>query len=200
MKWTGPTEYEIAGPECVRASPADAGADLLAQSRLLRLVEEGRVDRGDREIHEPGFIEAEQLRGDLVLAIERGAVHRRVVAVDRHGHAGLGQGRQWMRRERFHRVGGDIRGWAHLEGDPPLGELTKQRLVPRGAGAVADALGTEHVERIADRLRPGRLTCMRHAVQTGRPRGGEVLRELRPRYADLRSAEEIGRASCRERV
>ena len=61
--------------------------------------------------------------------------------------------------------------------------------VLRRRRAVADALGAEHAERVPDRLRPGGLAGVRHAVQPRGPGRVEVRLELRARHADLGTAE-----------
>ena len=74
-------------------------------------------------------------------------------------------------------------------GDAVLGEMGEQLRVLRGAGAVADALGAQLVQRVPDRLRPGGLPGVRHGVQPGGDGAVEVRLELRAGYADLRPAE-----------
>ena len=54
---------------------------------------------------------------------------------------------------------------------------------------MADALGAQQLQRVPDRLGAGRLARVRDRVEPGGPRGVEVRLELRPRDADLRSAE-----------
>ncbi len=91
--------------------------------------------------------------------------------------------------ERRDRAGGDVRGRADLQRDAGLGEVGEQRGVLGGRGAVADPLGAQQLERVPDRLGPGRLPRVRQAAQAGGAGGVEVRLELRPRHADLRPAE-----------
>ena len=89
----------------------------------------------------PGLVEAEQVGGDLVLAVERGAEHRRVVGVDRDGHAGVAERPDRVLLERGDRAGGDVGRRADLERDAGLGQVREQRRVLGRRGAVADPLG-----------------------------------------------------------
>ena len=105
------------------------------------------------------------------------------------GDPGLDQRGQRVLGERRHRLGADVGGRAHLEHDAGGGEVLHQLRVLRGRDAVADALGAEVAQRVPDRLRAGGLPRVRDAVQPGGVSLGEVRRELRPRHADLRTAE-----------
>ena len=74
-------------------------------------------------------------------------------------------------------------------GTPVSARWREQRGVLGGGGAVADPLGVQQLQGVPDRLRPGGLAGVRHAVQPGRARPLEVRLELRARHADLGSAE-----------
>ena len=90
------------------------------------------------------------------------------------------------------RARGDVGGRADLQRDPVLGEVRQELRVLRGAGAVPDALGAQLRERVPDRLGPGGLARVRHGAQPGRYAPVEVRLELRPRHADLGTAQPEG--------
>ena len=150
---------------------------------------ERRADGGRRQVAQAGLVEVQQVGRDGVLLVEGGAEHRRVVGVDGDRHPGLDEPAQRVLRERGDGARRDVRRRADLQADPGLGQVREQGRVLGGRGAVADPLGAEQAQRLPDRLRPGRLARVRHAVQTGRAGRVEVRLELRPRHADLRPAE-----------
>ena len=70
-----------------------------------------------------------------------------------------------------------------------LGQVAEQFRIARRGDAVPDPLGAEMAQRIPDRLRTGRLTGVRHAVQPRRAGPREVRGELLPADTDLRATQ-----------
>src|SRR3954447_14072386 len=87
-KGGGPGRYELPGPHPCR-STGQGRVDLLVDPRLDVVGGEGDPDRRTGEVGQALLIEVEQVGGDLVLPVQRGAEHRRVVTVDRDHHPGL---------------------------------------------------------------------------------------------------------------
>jgi hypothetical protein len=87
-----------------------------------------------------------------------------------------------MRRQVGDHPGTHVRGRADLQRDAPSAQLGHQLRVFEAADAMADALGSESVDRVPDRLRAGHLPRVRHAVQAGVPGDLEGPGELRPRH------------------
>ena len=186
--WPGPATYEVAGPNTFQA-PA-AYASISAPIRSLHVVRgERRGHGGAGQVGDAPLVEVEQVGGDLVVVVEGRREHRRVVGVDRHRDTGVDERPQRVVLDPVDRARRDVGGRAHLEHDPRLREVREQVGVLRGRAPVADALGPEQPDRLPDRLRAGRLPCVRHGVQARGARPVEVLGELCPRHADLRPAE-----------
>ena len=91
---------------------------------------EAGVDGGQREVGDPGLVEVEQAGGDLVLAVQRGAEHRRVVAVHRDDDAGLAHGPDRVLLDPLDDARRDVARGADLERDAVLGEVREQRAGP----------------------------------------------------------------------
>ena len=147
------------------------------------------MTRGAGQVGDTPGVEAQQVGGDLVLVVDRGREHRRVVGVDRHGHARGDQRRQRVLGERGHGPGADVGRRAHLERDLLLAQPRQQPFVPSRGDAMTDAFGAEGVQGLPHRLGAGRLAGVRHAVQAGRASGLEVVGEQAARHAQLGAAE-----------
>ena len=90
-------------------------------------------------------------RRRLVLPLEVGVEHRRVVGGDRAADAGGRELAQRMLVQRRDGAGPDVRDRADVQHDPALAELLDERRILDRADAVADPVGAERVERAADR-------------------------------------------------
>ena len=138
----------------------------------------------------PASSRLEQVGGDLVLPVERGAEHRRVVGVDRD-----------RRRRRRGTPGSGARRGSSTARVAMLDDGHTSSGMPRSARWASSAgswaaevpcpirSAPSRSQRVPDRLRAGGLAGVRHAVQPGGPGGVEVRLELRPRHPDLGPAQ-----------
>lgn len=144
---------------CTRRSPRPACA--------FRGRQERRVHGVVRQCGNSTLVQVEQRGSDPVLAIQRGAEHRRIVGVDGHRDAGIDECAQRVLGVGTHGTGGDVRRRTHFERDAMGHQVFQQRRILRGGRAVPDTLGVQELERIPDGPWPGCLTGVRNGVQTG---------------------------------
>ena len=169
-------------------------------SRAVDLREHPRahVVRRERRAHgrrapgrrRPASSRSEQVGRDGVLLVEGGAEHRRVVGVDRDRDPGVDEGRAAGAPRARPRRGS--RRWTTGR---PRGGIPVSARCASSAGSWAAEVpwpirsAPSSRSDVPDRLRPGGLAGVRHAVQPGRAGRVEVRLELRPRHADLGTAE-----------
>src|SRR6478609_8517193 len=91
-KGRGPAWYELAGPHSFLRVDRGVLVDLRQDARLHVVLREGHPYGGPRQVGDAGLVETEQVGGDLVLAVERGVEHRRIVGVHGDRHARVAEG------------------------------------------------------------------------------------------------------------
>src|SRR4051795_11621935 len=157
--------------------PGPGSLDQCEQPPPHVLLDEGRPQRGARDLSQRLLAEAEVVRGDLVLAADRGMPVRRVVRAERDRHAGGPQ-----RGQRVGVVAGiqaerDVARRAHLEHRAARGQLAHQLRILGGADAVAYA-GDAEGEALADALGTVPLPGVDGEAEPGVARDREGAREL----------------------
>src|SRR6266404_2476511 len=164
----------------IRAAHPVVGCPDFGESGPGRLVAESAVDA---RLVEGARVEPERGRG-LVVALEVGVEHRRIVGRDRAAHAGRDEPRQGVVGERADRAGADVRERADVEHDPASGELADEPRILLGADAVTQPVGAERLERAAHGGGACDLARMRDGAEPERLRPAEDVlvrlgRELR---------------------
>src|SRR5262249_49680743 len=151
--------------------------DRCPEVRLDRLGRERALDRVQRQARVAFTVEVEEPSGDRVLTTEIAREEARVVGVDGDERARGPELAERMRVERGNAAETEIRRWTHRERDAAADQLGEQGGVLGGADAVLDAIGTQGVERTADRRGPGVLAGVRRGAEPTPPCLGEEVPE-----------------------
>lgn len=147
------------------------------------MVEEGLfLGGGEEGVAEGGFGDGDELRGskahfcegESVFGEERSSEHGWVVGGKSDRYAAGDELRERMSsearlggREEFCKgTGAEIAGGADFEGDLARDEEIHQAFVVNGGDAMADALGAENFDRVADILRTAHFAGVDDAMET----------------------------------